>query len=453
MTSRGVMIPLQGGPPCDLLGIGFGPSNLAVAAAIASQPAEQWVGKRISFLERSPTFSWHQDMLLEGARMQIAFLKDLVTQTNPTSPYSFVNYLFERGRIEDFLNLRTMYPTRIECHDYFSWAAEKLRRYVRYGCEVTAIRPHRAAGETIDLLEVSYRDRETLEERVELAKNVVLSVGGQPTLPACVSPSMLDGRVFHNAQFLSRIAPFAAAGKDRPYRFLVVGGGQSAAEVFQYLAREFPAASIVLAVRRFCLMPANSSPHANEIFNPEMVNFFFDLPDERKRDLLHNLHHTNYSAVDEEVISSIFNLIYDQKVQATQRLRLLRLKELIRCERQGDTVIASLKCLATGETLTDSYDGVVLTTGYDFRHSERLLSELGRHLVFTESGAPSIRRDYSIETVPALRARIYLQGATEHTHGLTSTLLSVLPYRARDILTSTFGAQPQIDAAVGSLGK
>ncbi len=42
-------------------------------------------------------------------------------------------------------------------------------------------------------------------------------------------------------------------------------------------------------------------------------------------------------------------------------------------------------------------------------------------------------RDHRVETVPELTAGIYLQGGTEHTHGLTSTLLSTVAIRAEEI--------------------
>lgn len=38
-----------------------------------------------------------------------------------------------------------------------------------------------------------------------------------------------------------------------------------------------------------------------------------------------------------------------------------------------------------------------------------------------------------METVPEVEAGSYLQGGTEHTHGLTSTLLSTVAVRAQEI--------------------
>jgi len=47
-----------------------------------------------------------------------------------------------------------------------------------------------------------------------------------------------------------------------------------------------------------------------------------------------------------------------------------------------------------------------------------------------------VQRDYRVATRCAMRAGIYLQGATEHTHGVGSTLLSNTAARAGEILDS-----------------
>jgi lysine/ornithine N-monooxygenase len=37
---------------------------------------------------------------------------------DPTSAYSFVAYLHDCGRLVDFMNRKTLFPLRIEFHDY-----------------------------------------------------------------------------------------------------------------------------------------------------------------------------------------------------------------------------------------------------------------------------------------------------------------------------------------------
>ena len=97
----------------DLIGIGFGPSNLALA--IALQEREKAQGKLdVLFLDKQADYRWHGNTLVSQSELQISFLKDLVTLRNPTSPYSFVNYLKAHDRLVDFINLGTFYPCRLE---------------------------------------------------------------------------------------------------------------------------------------------------------------------------------------------------------------------------------------------------------------------------------------------------------------------------------------------------
>ena len=54
------------------------------------------------FFDDKPEFAWHPGLMLPGAEIQVPFLADLVTLADPTSPYSFLNYLHEQGRLYRF---------------------------------------------------------------------------------------------------------------------------------------------------------------------------------------------------------------------------------------------------------------------------------------------------------------------------------------------------------------
>ncbi|MGW0578843.1 SidA/IucD/PvdA family monooxygenase, partial [Streptomyces sp. NPDC002920] len=146
----------------DVLGIGFGPSNLALAIAVEEHntglPEEDRLAAR--FLERQPRFGWHRGMLIDDATMQVSFLKDLVTLRNPTSDFSFLCFLREQDRLIDFLNQKTLFPLRAEFHQYFEWAAERMGRMVEYGSEVTAVDPVRDDDGRVAYFDVAARDPE-----------------------------------------------------------------------------------------------------------------------------------------------------------------------------------------------------------------------------------------------------------------------------------------------------
>lgn len=429
----------------DLVGVGFGPSNLAIATLLASGPPAAWRDQRVVFLDRKPRFGWHSNMLLDDTRMQICFLKDLITLKSPTSPYTFINFLKVHGRLNDFLNLQTFYPSRHEFHRYLEWVAGELGRFVRYGAEVADVRPAAGPGGRVEALEVRYRDLGSGAERTLRARNLIVAPGGAPRLPPGVEA---DEVVFHSAHFLERIERFTARA-EHPYRFLVVGAGQSAAEIFRHLARAFPRADVTQAIRRFALAQADGNPLANAIFDDDMVEFFFGLPESRRASCLRELAGTNYSVVDDDLIADIYRLLYDQKVRGVDRCRFRRFVDFERCRRDGDGAVVELRDLATGRVEAGRYDAVVLATGYQSA-AEGLLAGLGPHLARRDDGGLVVRRDYSVEAARPehFRPKIFLQGAsTEATHGLTSTLISVLPFRAEEILTSAFGAPAQPPAA------
>src|SRR5689334_7988199 len=95
-------------PELYVVGIGFGPSNLALAVAVSEHNAGGGPQVGARFFERQVEFGWHRGMLLDDATMQVSFLKDLVTLRNPTSEFSFLRYLHTRGRLIDFINHKNL---------------------------------------------------------------------------------------------------------------------------------------------------------------------------------------------------------------------------------------------------------------------------------------------------------------------------------------------------------
>ena len=60
----------------------------------------------------------------------------------------------------------------------------------------------------------------------------------------------------------------------------------------------------------------------------------------------------------------------------------------------------------------------------------------------TRASAPEPRTEVSVATDDSLRCGIYLQGGTEHTHGITSSLLSNTAVRVGEILDSLLDRDP-----------
>lgn len=204
----------------DVVGIGFGPSNLSLAIALEEHGAAD-PDNEISalFFERQPTFGWHRNMLLPTTTMQISFLKDLVTFRNPTSSFSFIAYLHASGRLPQFVNNQDFFPTRQEFHQYLEWAQARVADRIAYGSDVTSIRlPRGAVPELSDRLRLEVADANGRAGRVVEARNVVISTGLVPSMP---EGTERDERVWHSSEFLEkyrRMDPGSCAGWRWPER-------------------------------------------------------------------------------------------------------------------------------------------------------------------------------------------------------------------------------------------
>ncbi|GAA4930637.1 lysine N(6)-hydroxylase/L-ornithine N(5)-oxygenase family protein [Streptomyces coeruleoprunus] len=413
----------------DLIGIGFGPSNVAMAIALSEHNArvDRQDAVTAHFFERQPSFGWHRGMLIDDATMQVSFMKDLVTLRNPASEYSFLCYLQSKDRLIDFVNHKNLFPLRVEFHDYFEWAAAKVDDMVSYGHEVVAVDPVVRDG-VIEYLEVTARSGTELV--VHRARNLVVGTGLRPLMPEGVERG---DRVWHNSELLAKVDGLEGAD---PRRFVVVGAGQSAAENVAYLHRRFPQAEVCAVFSRYGYSPADDSSFANRIFDPAAVDEYYTAPEDIKRKLMDYHGNTNYSVVDIDLIDDLYRQAYQEKVLGNERLRFINVSRLTGVEETGDSVRATVKSLVTGEESTLDADVVVYATGYSQADPIGLLGDVARHCRRDEQGRVRVERDYRIATDPEVRCGIYLQGGTEHTHGITSSLLSNTAIRVGEILDS-----------------
>lgn len=420
----------------DILGVGCGPANLALAVALDEQ-AESPEGVALSslFLEARPEPCWHPGMLLDGSLIQITVLKDLATVRNPQSRFTFLNYLKEKGRLYEFLNLRDLFPSRYEFNDYLRWVTTELGPAVRTGFAVRAVRPaERAESGRIESFEVDAQDAASGDLRTFRAKNVVLATGGRPTFPEGLEVKP-DGRILHPASFAQRIGELCP-DRQCDYRFAVVGSGQSGAELFYYLLDNYPRAQVTASVRKFGYKPVDESDFTNEIFFPHMVDWVYGLPADRRREVVDSFRDVNYAVVDHPLIHKIYRALYDEQVRGKNRARVEPFHQLVGIEETDDSVRLQFDHLVDGSRKSLEVDYAVLATGYTWeREKHPLLADVAPWVV-ERDGRWGVGRDYRLATSDELAAGVYLQGYAEDTHGISETVLSLLPVRAQDILDS-----------------
>ncbi|HDR7690162.1 lysine N(6)-hydroxylase/L-ornithine N(5)-oxygenase family protein (plasmid) [Bacillus toyonensis] len=404
----------------DVIGIGFGPANLALATAIEEENNSM---ERI-FLEEKTHYQWHPGMLLDNTNIQISFLKDLVTLKNPKSKFSFLNYLHENERLSDFINLSEFYPSRLEYNDYMSWVASQLEEHVYYSRTVISVDPI-MSEDSVELLEVIVQNTKTNQLESYITKNIVLATGGTPRTP--INIEMNNSRVFHSSQFKNKINNFE---QNDAHKFLVVGSGQSSAELFFHLINNYPKSDITATMRPFSYKAVNESKLVNRIFDANMIDFIYSLPEKNRDALLKHHSDTNYAAADGSLISQINKALYNQKFHGEDRFRIKPFLELTEIKTLSDKAVVYYKDIVKHTEVVIEADAVILATGYESKKNHPLLKNLNSYI----SDNIEVSRNYRLETTDKFKPGIYLQGVNESTHGLSDTLLSNLSIRSNEIL-------------------
>lgn len=421
----------------DVVGVGFGPANLALAIALrelgAGPPGGD--GLTAAFLEAQPQFGWHSGMLIEDSTMQVSFLKDLVTPRNPVSPFSFVAYLHAVGRLGRFMDSKMMYPLRIEFHNYLEWVAGHFANQVAYSRRVTALRPvHGQDG--VEALDVVARDADGTE-RVLRARSVVLACGLRPRLPEGLTGS---DRVWHTADLLPRARRLLESGA-APTSFVVLGAGQSSAEAAHYLHRTFTRSSVSVVHSRYGFSVSDDSPFANAVFGAKAVDEFYGAPDEVKRMVLDYHANTNYAVVDEDLIHRLYGDVYRESLTGDDRLRFHHLSRLSTVTPGEDAVRVEVEALHDGRRTVIDADALVCATGYRPSDPADLMGDLLPLCARDEQDRLVLDRDRRLVTREPLAGGVYVTGYGEHTHGIAESLLSLTAQRAGELteaLAKTF---------------
>lgn len=406
----------------DVIGIGFGPSNLALAIALH----ERQSSLDHLFLEAQPRFAWHPGMMIEGADMQVSFLKDLVSLRDPTSDFSFLSYLYRKGRLERFINRKTFFPSRVEYNDYLAWAAGRLDGVCRYDQRVIGVTPVMRQGRVAHLCVQTEAADGTRSQY--LTRQIVLAPGGAAYWPEPFDALQGVAGTSHSKDFLTALYPRVEAGQ----RIAVIGAGQSASEIFAALAEHPAAPAVDLIQRSGALKPSDDSPFVNEVFFADRVDEMHRQTPETRAKLLQDLATTNYAATDLDLLQHIYGLFYEQDVAGGDRLRLHRDTRVTGAQAVENGIRVTLHGPKGAQTAR--YDHVILCTGYRRDLAQSVLSGLAGWMTGKDPD-----RNYRLPMRQGFDAAVHVQGYSETTHGLSDTLLSLLAIRAEEIAKSLEG--------------
>jgi lysine N6-hydroxylase len=273
----------------ECVGVGVGPANLSLASLLHGCP-----GLPNLFLEKREVFSWHDGQQIPDASLQVSIFKDLVTLADPTSPFSFLSYLKDKGRIYHFVNAQFSAVPRQEFRNYLEWASRRNQNVV-FGEEVVSV--------DFDDVFVLRTNR-----RILTANNVSIGIGRDAWVPE-VAREHLGLTQFHVSEFVPLSRDLAGR------RVCVVGGGQSGAEAFLELISR-PSAErprrVSWVSRRRNFYPIDDSPFTNDFYMPGYSEYFSRL-DQETRESLNRQHVLTSDGISEGTLRQIYQRIYAER--------------------------------------------------------------------------------------------------------------------------------------------
>ncbi|WP_328855269.1 SidA/IucD/PvdA family monooxygenase [Microbispora hainanensis] len=411
----------------DFVAIGLGPFNLGLACL--AEPIAELDGV---FLEARPGFAWHPGMMLDGVTLQTPFMADLVTLADPTSPYSFLNYLKETGRLYPFYIRESFYALRAEYDAYCRWAAARLRS-VRFGHRVTSVTYDEADGHYV-VRAVTDGGAETEHRETEhRAPHLVLGTGTPPYVPeACRG---LGGDLVHTAGYLD-----AKAALQAKESIAIVGSGQSAAEIYRDLLADVDTRGYRLTwvTRSPRFFPLEYTKLTLEMTSPEYVDYFHALPEDT-RYRLESEQKGLYKGIDAALIDEIFDLLYAKTAGGPIPTRLLtctELREAAYDAGRGEYTLG-LRHVEQERDFTLVTQGLVLATGYRYE-PPAFLDPVRDRIRWDRHGRFDVARNYSIDVTGR---GIFLQNGATHAHSVTSPDLGMGPYRNSWIIAQILGRE------------
>ena len=431
----------------DILGVGIGPFGLGLAAL--SEPLDD---VDAIFLDQRPEFRWHPGMMIEGSTIQVPFLADLVTMADPTSPYSFLNFLKERRRLYPFYIRESFYPLRAEFDEYCRWVAAQLDT-LRWNRRVVSVT--REDGVFTALAEVADDSGSIVTTETYRARHLVLGVGTQPVLPPALrglggeadgagssagagagGGSVAAGPLIHTADYLENREALLESGA-----ITIVGSGQSAAEIYRDLIDDAEDRGVRLdwVTRSPRFFPMEYTKLTLEMTSPEYTDHFRALPDEL-RERVGREQRTLYKGISADLVDDIHDTLYRLSRGGRELLtNLISEAELETADIDpiSGEFLLGFRNTALDKTFTRRSGSVVAATGYKSQVPD-FLSPLGDDIHLDSRGRLDVSHHYTIND----EGTIHVLNGEEHTHGVTAPDLGFGPWRASVVLAAVTGREP-----------
>ena len=404
----------------DLAGIGIGPFNLSLAAV-----SEKNSVLKTHFFDEKPLFQWHSEIIFPDSDMQTAFLKDLVTGVDPTSHYSYLNYLVQNGLFHSFMNTNRNVVTRKEFELYCRWVTQQMPEKLSFNCKI----------ETLDY-EGKLFTIGTKTKKFK-AKSICIGTGISPRIPAFAEPYI--GKNFFHAKsgFLENLDA-------RNKRIAIIGGGQTGVEIFRNALKGKwgCAKSVTIVSSRPNLEPLDESAFTNEYFSPNYAEDFFTVNTKLKIKIV------DYQKLSSDgntpaYLQSLYNdLYYSQNVEkATVNFKILPFRRLESVCKNSKYYELCLSNHFTQKKESLNTDIVILCTGFE-NSIPKFINSI-RHLIqFDENDSFRINKDFSIQWKGHSDNKIFAQNFSRYEHGIFEPQTSLMAWRSAVITNAV--SQKQI---------
>jgi len=405
----------------DITGIGIGPFNLGMAALAA--PLEDLSA---IFFDQAPVFNWHPGMMLSDVTLQVPFMADLVTLADPTSPYSFLNFMKQTDRLYKFYIKEDFYILRKEYNAYCKWVIAQLP-----SCQFNQKVLSTDYDEAEQCYKLTVEDQRNLEKQTFYTRKLVLGTGTIPKMPDFAEPGK-HPKVIHTSEYLNYKCELLTQQS-----VSIIGSGQSAAEIFSDL---LPETENGLELKWFTrpdrFFPMEYSKLTLELTSPEYVDHFYNLPDEKRKQVL-SKQNSLFKGINYDLINQIFDKLYELSVDGEEPNVKLSPNCQLNSITTNEDGRSNLHFYHTEieKEFVQQTDFVVLATGYKYKEPY-FLKGINHRISRNEDNLYDVGRNYSIDTNGD---EIFVQNAELHTHGFVTPDLGMGAYRNSSIINTVLG--------------
>lgn len=403
----------------DLIGVGIGPFNLSLASIL--DKAENFNYK---FFDAKKSFEWHSEIMFSDSDMQTSYLKDLVTPVDPTSPYSFLNYLVQNGLFHVFMNTGRQVVTRREFEMYCQWVTQKLEHRLQFNALVS----------NVDFNGSNFIITAGTEEFT--AKNICIGTGLTPRIPEC-TVDLISKNFFHAKS--AELAELNVEGKD----IVIIGGGQTGVEIFRnnFKSKWGKAKSLKLITGRSALQPLDESPFTNEFFTPNYVDQFFHIDPAKKEPIVKSqklASDGNTPAYLEEIYRELYQLKFVENnpldIQILPSRRLNEAKDI-----NGKYLLVLENNFSEGLDEI-SADIVILCTGFS-NTIPKIIDPIRSKISFDQEDRFVFNQDFSVKWNGPADNKVFALNFSRHCHGISEPQTSLMAWRSATIANVVLGGK------------